>query len=47
MQIIEPISPRAEQLISEYDLGWVRAEYKQNLLRPALVLGVLLLIGLL
>lgn len=36
MRILEPLSPRAEQWVSEYDLGHVRAEYKQKLFMPTL-----------
>ena len=46
MQLVKHISPRAEQLISEYDLGHVKAEYKENLLKSGLVTSVALLAGL-
>lgn len=46
MEAVKHISPRAEQLISAYDLGHVRGEYKENLLKTGLFLTVLLLVGL-
>jgi hypothetical protein len=33
MEVVKHISPRAEQLISEYGLGHVRAEYSETFLK--------------
>jgi len=46
MEAVKHISPRAEQLISEYGLGHVRAEYQENLLKTGLILTALLPVGL-
>lgn len=51
MQRTKQISPRAEQLVSEYGFGQVRAEYRENsllggfLLGGSLVVGLIILIG--
>lgn len=46
MDFAKRISPRAEQLISEYGLGHVRAEYRDNSLRGGLIATALLPVGL-
>lgn len=46
MEVVKHISPRAEQLISEYALGYVRVEYSENFLKGGLILAAFLPIGL-
>lgn len=46
MQIVEQISPRAEQLISEYNLGQVQAEYKEANLKTGWIMSMFVLIAL-
>ncbi|MDQ2713467.1 MAG: hypothetical protein M3Z08_01010 [Chloroflexota bacterium] len=46
MDAVKPSSPRAEQLLSEYSLGNVRAEYKEHLLKRGLALVVYFPLGL-
>ncbi|MEO6888144.1 MAG: DUF6585 family protein [Ktedonobacteraceae bacterium] len=47
MDAVTPISPRAEQLLNEYSLGSVRAEYKGHWLKTGLASVVLLPLGFL
>ena len=47
MDTVKQISPRAEQLMSEYQLGNVKAEYKENMLKTGLVLVALSPVSLL
>ena len=45
MEVVKHISPRAEQLISEYGLGHVRVEYSENILKRGLIFTALLPVG--
>ena len=42
MEVVKHISPRAEQLISEYGLGHVQVVYSENLLKRGLIFTALL-----
>ncbi len=42
MEVVKHISPRAEQLISEYGLGHIQVEYSGNLLKRGLFFPALL-----
>jgi len=45
MEVVKRISPRAEQLISEYGLGYIRVEYSENVLKRGLIFIALLPVG--
>jgi hypothetical protein len=47
MEVVKHISSHAEQMISEYQLGHARAEYKENLLKTGLILIALLPVSIL
>ncbi|HLG65573.1 MAG TPA: DUF6585 family protein [Ktedonosporobacter sp.] len=46
MDIVKHMSPRAEQIVSEHNLGQIRVEYSENLLARGLVFTLFLPIGL-
>jgi hypothetical protein len=45
MEVVKHMSPRAEQVISEYGLGHVRVEYSEQVLKRGLIFTALLPVG--